>query len=231
MTRASVSFILSVALHAALLTLLVIPSTREEPAAAGLIRVTFNRAARNESAGAISVAQKTDPVPEPPLPTSEIGQPAKPDEKKAPSKPAVTRSKKPRREAAHSTVASAVKSDPPRSPSEPAVSFPQEGGDNVAKAPVPSGSRPEVLDARVLKTTKKVSPEYPMLSRKRKEQGTVVLLIQIASGLVKSVQVEHSSGHPPLDESAARAVKQWAFETSGFGNEVVARVSFKFELK
>jgi protein TonB len=225
MTRAGVSFILSVVLHAALLTLLTIPSARIEPSAAGAIRVTFNSPARAESAGAVSGAQKIEPIPEP--------QPQ--------PKPASTRPPKKRRETNRSAAAPTMESAPLRSTPELAASTPQKGGREAEanavlptlgpSGDVPSGSQPTVVDAKSLKATKKVSPEYPMLSRKRKEQGTVVLLIQIASGVVRGVKVERSSGHPPLDESATRAVKQWAFDTYGFGNDVVARISFKFELK
>ena len=78
---------------------------------------------------------------------------------------------------------------------------------------------------------KKVSPEYPMISRKRRDQGSVVLLVKIISGSVASTEIERGSGHAPLDESAARAVKGWLFDTSGYGAEVTARVRISFELK
>jgi protein TonB len=87
-----------------------------------------------------------------------------------------------------------------------------------------------ILDASSLKVTKKVAPDYPMISRKRKEAGTVVLLIEIASGRVESVEVESSSGHAPLDESAVRAVRAWTFD-AGHTGAVTARIPFKFDLK
>jgi protein TonB len=82
-----------------------------------------------------------------------------------------------------------------------------------------------------LKVTKKVSAEYPALSRKRREQGVVVLLADLASGRTESVRVERSSGHPRLDEAAVRAVKEWRFDTSFYGTRVTARIPFRFELK
>jgi protein TonB len=92
------------------------------------------------------------------------------------------------------------------------------------------GTGRAVLDASSLKVTKKVAPDYPMISRKRKEAGTVVLLIEIASGRVESVEVESSSGHAPLDESAVRAVREWKFD-AGHGAAVTARIPFTFDLK
>lgn len=96
--------------------------------------------------------------------------------------------------------------------------------------PGSSASSRAILDASSLSVTKRVTPDYPMISRKRKESGTVVLLIEIASGRVASVEVESSSGHAPLDESAIRAVKGWEFD-AGHDSAVLARIPFKFELK
>ena len=88
-----------------------------------------------------------------------------------------------------------------------------------------------VVDASSLVVIKKVHQEYPAISRKRREQGTVVLLIGIASGRVTSVKIEHSSGYAPLDESAVRAVRGWVFDTTGMGELVTARIPFRFALK
>jgi protein TonB len=79
--------------------------------------------------------------------------------------------------------------------------------------------------------TKKVAAEYPMISRKRKDQGTVVLLLRIASGRVASVEIEKSSGHPALDQSAKKAVSAWEFDVSGYGDTLAARLSVVFSLR
>jgi protein TonB len=99
---------------------------------------------------------------------------------------------------------------------------------NVSESPV---SAPKILDAASLKITKKVNPDYPMISRKRRDQGTVVLLIEITSGQVVAVELEKSSGHSPLDEAAIRAIRDWRFDMSGYGDHVTARIPFKFDLK
>ncbi|MDR1482186.1 MAG: energy transducer TonB [Synergistaceae bacterium] len=99
----------------------------------------------------------------------------------------------------------------------------------------PSGGSPRathgIVEAGELKIMKRVTPNYPMISRKRKEQGTVILLIDIESGSVTSVRVERGSGHLPLDEAAIRAVKGWKFDLSGLGERITARIPFRFELK
>lgn len=56
------------------------------------------------------------------------------------------------------------------------------------------------------------APVYPVLSRKLKEQGTVVLkLLVLANGRVGEVSIEQSSGYPRLDESALQAVRRWNY--------------------
>lgn len=57
------------------------------------------------------------------------------------------------------------------------------------------------------------APLYPQLSRKKKEQGTVLLLILVkADGTVGDIQLKSSSGYPRLDQAAKQAVKRWQFQ-------------------
>lgn len=106
----------------------------------------------------------------------------------------------------------------------------------VATAPEQSGetvqrTAPSVVDVAELTVRKKVSPEYPMISRKRRDQGVVTLLAQVSSGRVVSAVVETSSGHDALDASALKAVREWQFDTSGFPGPVTVRIPFRFSLK
>jgi protein TonB len=53
-------------------------------------------------------------------------------------------------------------------------------------------------------------PSYPIESRRRHEQGTVVLLVALqANGRVQDVSVYKSSGSPRLDQAAREAVRRW----------------------
>jgi len=92
------------------------------------------------------------------------------------------------------------------------------------------GSMGAIVDASRLRVTKKVPAEYPMISRRRKDHGTVVLILNIRSGRVTKAEVEKSSGHAALDESAKKAVSAWEFDASGFGESLSARISFVFSL-
>lgn len=55
-------------------------------------------------------------------------------------------------------------------------------------------------------------PEYPAMSRKLNEQGTVVLMVLVLEdGTAGKVDIKNSSGFPLLDESAKNALMKWHF--------------------
>lgn len=55
-------------------------------------------------------------------------------------------------------------------------------------------------------------PDYPSLSRRYGEQGTVVLRVLVgANGRAQQVELHSSSGHALLDQSAKQAVQNWRF--------------------
>ncbi|GAB2918641.1 energy transducer TonB [Rheinheimera gaetbuli] len=65
-------------------------------------------------------------------------------------------------------------------------------------------------------------PLYPQLSRKLREQGTVVLeLTVLASGKVADVTVQQSSGYPRLDKAALLAVQRWRYQPAQRGAEAI----------
>ncbi len=59
-----------------------------------------------------------------------------------------------------------------------------------------------------------VQPEYPAVARasRMKGDGVFIMRVQIRTGLVKDVQIAHSTGWPILDAAAIRALKQWRFK-------------------
>jgi len=55
-------------------------------------------------------------------------------------------------------------------------------------------------------------PEYPMLARRRGQQGRVLVRLDVASdGTPSAARVVHSSGVPSLDRAAREAVSRWRF--------------------
>lgn len=57
------------------------------------------------------------------------------------------------------------------------------------------------------------SPPYPRISRRLKEEGTVLLDIYIlANGQVGEMQIKQSSGYARLDQAARAAVAKWRYQ-------------------
>jgi protein TonB len=64
-------------------------------------------------------------------------------------------------------------------------------------------------------------PVYPRESLLNREQGTVVLLIEVdESGKITSVQVKESSGYPRLDQASVDHVRRRWFFALGKGKRV-----------
>jgi periplasmic protein TonB len=66
-------------------------------------------------------------------------------------------------------------------------------------------------------------PEYPRISQRRREQGTVLLWVSVAAdGRPVNWRVERSSGFERLDNAALEAAAGWRFEPARRGNRPVA---------
>lgn len=101
------------------------------------------------------------------------------------------------------------------------------GGNGLSETNGNGNGMGKVVDVNALVITKKVTPQYPTFSRKRKEEGTVYLLITIRENSVTECKIEKTSGYPRLDEAARRAVVQWKFSHNG---NVMARVPVVFKI-
>jgi protein TonB len=103
---------------------------------------------------------------------------------------------------------------PPQPKLEPAPAM-------IAPAPpAPPRIVPPSFDAAYLKNP---PPAYPSLSRRRGEQGTVILRVFVnADGGAEKVLVRTSSGHERLDQAAHDAVHQWRFVPARQGDQHVA---------
>ncbi|HEX7783800.1 MAG TPA: energy transducer TonB [Sphingobium sp.] len=90
--------------------------------------------------------------------------------------------------------------------------------------PTPAPALPSTVDANDL-GTRMVSgkpPRYPVESRRKHEQGTVVLTLTLGvDGRVMSVAITQSSGFARLDEAARDAVRTWAWQPTLRGGQPV----------
>jgi TonB family protein len=77
-----------------------------------------------------------------------------------------------------------------------------------------------------------VTPDYPLLARQMKVQGSVILLALISrDGLIQDLRI--LSGPPILSEAAREAVRQWHFKPHYEGTdavETVAKVTVNFTI-
>lgn len=91
-------------------------------------------------------------------------------------------------------------------PPPPAPSTPQAEEKDTLGAPV----QPPRIDA---KQRNNPAPAYPPLSKRRGEEGVVILeLLITAEGRVSDLKVSQSSGFPRLDQAALDAVERWRYE-------------------
>ena len=127
---------------------------------------------------------------------------------------------------------------PPEPPKEkPKVENP------VVKPPEPetppsqtpeSGAAAAMID-QPPKPRRTIKPRYPSGARRRGEEGSVTLDVDIsASGRARSVSIAESSGFAELDEAAKQAVKKARFtpgKNKGKSVESQARLTIIFKLK
>jgi protein TonB len=176
-----------------------------------------------KEAGAIKEVKNVPTATPPKAPTKAPPKAKKPAEKINPPKP---------NPAKKGTTEKATKeATTPAASTAGAVAPSASGAPASARPAASKASGGAVVDVSKLAVTKKISPEYPMISRKRKDEGTVTLIVTIKSGKVADVKVERGSGHPPLDESAIKAVRGWLFDSSGYGETITARIPFVFKLR
>jgi protein TonB len=118
----------------------------------------------------------------------------------------------------------------PRSPSLAKVRRPRPPAPAAAPSPLPpaepapSPAAPEALpDVDAEPRADNEPPSYPEEARRRGQEGTVVVLAEVAAdGLVLAVSLQTPSPHPELNREALRAVRRWRFEPARSGGVAVA---------
>lgn len=125
------------------------------------------------------------------------------------------------------TVAPAVRTTDVTPPLAPAIVV-----ENAKSAPV---NDPVVLDNLTLKLISAEPPTYPVTSRRKREQGEVVLEIVVGTdGKVEEISVKRSSGFENLDRAALVAVRRWRWSATVVGQQAVrvrGLVRIPFELR
>lgn len=86
-------------------------------------------------------------------------------------------------------------------------------------AAAPSTISSDALDTTLISGT---PPRYPRESRRKREQGTVELLVIVGTdGRVETISVARSSGSPRLDDAALGAVRGWRWQPASRGGQAV----------
>jgi protein TonB len=106
----------------------------------------------------------------------------------------------------------------------------------VARAPAATGpleSNGNVVTAKP-RYRSNPRPDYPLTSRRRGEEGVVLLKVAVeVNGTPSAISLSKSSGHPLLDHAALEAVHRWTFEPErrgGLPMHSVVEVPVRFSL-
>lgn len=145
------------------------------------------------------------PPPEPvkPKPKPEPKPKPKPVVEAPPSEKAITQEEEPAEESA------------PAPQEVQQVATPKAEENNTLGAPI----TPPQEDATHLNNPR---PAYPSLSKRLREQGTVILEVLIKTdGTVGDVRIKESSGFKRLDNTAMKAVRQWRYTPARRGTEAI----------
>ena len=138
---------------------------------------------------------------------------------------------------AHQTVrpgTNAVHVDLQRAPSRQASAAMQENaGQTAARVATPAAQRTTVSTSAASEiVSRSVQPDYPMLARQMRVQGSVVMQALIGrDGLIEDLHV--LSGPPILANAAEEAVRQWHFKPHFVGSlpvETRANITVNFTI-
>jgi protein TonB len=128
----------------------------------------------------------------------------------------------------------------PAAPAAPAPAAPAPSG-APAGAAAPAGPSAPVgppqpkLIGQIDYLGSPPTPTFPAISRRMREEGLVVVRVQInTKGYVDKATIQKSSGFERLDESALQAVRRAAFKPyteNGVAYPALADIPFNFKLK
>lgn len=88
-----------------------------------------------------------------------------------------------------------------------------------ASSPIANEDIGRSTEGRARQALHSPKPHYPLVSRRLREQGLVVVRLCVNDqGEVGEAVISRSSGFPSLDESALKTLSQWRFSSSASGS-------------
>ncbi len=180
--------------------------------------------------------QPVPAAPPAPSPPSRAAQPARPSPVAPPlsaAPPEAASAASPQSAAAQPAASQPAASQPvapqpatpqPAAPALAAVNL-GNGGQDLADLNARSD---DIIPPRPDSRHRNLPPAYPADAMRRRQVGTVHLMIHVtADGIPILVEVAGSSGHPSLDQAAVQAVEQWRFTPA---RSAAGPVPFSFTL-
>lgn len=106
-----------------------------------------------------------------------------------------------------------VKGAPPSSSPQAVTSHP------IGSASTGSGGIAGVTEVEAKPDApRNAPPEYPYAARRARQEGTVLLLVDVdCDGTARNVELQRSCGHSLLDKAARDAVERWRFRPATAG--------------
>lgn len=112
----------------------------------------------------------------------------------------------------------AVSLEPPPPTPQPTHTAPEV----TPAAPAPAPAAPVARDDLSSSMIHAPPPRYPHESRRKREQGTVVLAVTLGTdGSVEDIRIARSSGYSRLDDAALGAVRKWRWSPTLSGGVAV----------
>ena len=232
--RWAAALLISLTLHCALIFIFGGAKAEKRPEPVMNVKLVFAPAAagNNGGSGGGKTAEKKAPQPKKEQAVKPVQkQPAVKKKKEAPIKEISARPAENKKAAAAADTSANAPAET-ASATGGAEEGNGTGGENSAGTGSGSGTGAGevsgIADVNSLEVTHKVLPDYPAFSRKRKEEGTAVIIAAVENGRVQSVEIEKTSGYDRLDNSALRAVKEWRFRHEG---RIRVRIPFVFKIR
>lgn len=215
--------LLAIAGHAALLAPFLLASTPQPMAAAPaeeVLTVSLIAPTPPPQPAPIENIVEPEPVAPEPTPVEEVARIEPPEPEPAPPPPPEPRKPKPKPKPEPKPVAKPQPTpqpepEPRKDPSPP----PPAPAAQATPEPAPAREEPARFDAAYLNNPR---PNYPKISRRLGEEGTVYLRAHVLpDGSPEQVRIDRSSGSERLDEAALDAVRKWRFVPAKRGTSAV----------